>query len=69
LTPRGLSWSAEDTTDNANLKTLVDAQSGTANKTLVALRIESLCAAWEHGFAAVDTKNEFRTLLGLATQP
>lgn len=69
LTPVGHSWTVRDTTDNTNLKALVDAASGTANKTLIALRIESLCAAAEDGFAVVDTAAKFRTLLGLPAIP
>ena len=70
LTPIGLSWSAEDTTDNTNIKALVDAATGTASKTLVALKVASICIGWEDEFAVFDTdpKNVYRTLLGIATQ-
>jgi hypothetical protein len=66
LTPDGQTWSSTDTTDNANLKALVDGQPTLAAKLLVAIDLESLCAFWEHQPAALDTPAEFRSHLGIA---
>lgn len=74
LTPLGQSWSGADTTDNSNLVTLMNGITH-ADPVVQALRkvelsswLEGLCAAAELGYDEVDTPNEFRTLLGIATQ-
>jgi hypothetical protein len=68
----GFTFGPEDAIDNSNLVTLINGQANATAKLLIAFRLESLCVAWEEGFAFIandpSPKNVLRTKIGIATQ-